>query len=111
MKITVIISSNEPETIWNAFRFCTTALIYGNQVTVFLLGLGVEAPTLNTLKFDISEQMELFKENGGEMIGCGVCCESRKDTMPFLADELKCELGSMQQLYTLVADADKVLNF
>ena len=111
MKITVIISSQEPETIWNAFRFATTSLIYENEVTVFLLGLGVEAPTLNTLKFDISEQIDLFRENGGVLIGCGVCCENRKDTMPFLEKELNCELGSMQQLYGLVEKADKVLTF
>jgi hypothetical protein len=76
-----------------------------------LLGQGVEAPTLTTLKFDIDEQINLFRDSGGVMIGCGVCCDNRKDTMPFLADELQCELGSMQQLYALVADADKVLNF
>jgi len=111
MKIAVVISSREPETIWNAFRFATTSLVYENEVTVFLLGHGVEAPTLNTLKFDIDEQMSLFRENGGEMIGCGVCCENRKDTMPFLAEELKCEMGSMQQLYTITTEADKVLNF
>jgi len=111
MKIAVIISSGEPETIWNAFRFATTSLVYENTVTVFLLGHGVEAPPLNTLKFDIDEQMTLFRESGGVMIGCGVCCENRKDTMPFLVEELKCELGSMQQLYALVAEADKVVNF
>jgi len=111
MKIAVIIASKEPETIWNAFRFATTTLVYENEATVFLLGLGVEAPTLSTLKFDIDEQMALFREHGGKVIGCGVCCESRKDTMPFLEDELDCEMGSMQQLYDIVAKADKVLNF
>jgi len=111
MKITVIISSNESETVWNAFRFATTCLVYENEVTVFLLGPGVEAPTLSTLKFDVSEQIELFRESGGEIIGCGVCCENRKDTMPFLTEALNCELGSMQQLYALVAEADKVVNF
>ena len=111
MRIAVIISSMEPETVWNAYRFATTSLVYENKVTVFLLGHGVEAPTLGTLKFDIDEQINLFRANGGEMIGCGVCCESRKDTMPFLVKQLNCELGSMQQLYAIVADADKVLNF
>lgn len=111
MKITVIISSGDSETIWNAFRFASTSLAYDNEVTIFLLGQGVEAPTLSTLKFDIGEQIALFRESGGAMIGCGVCCENRKDTMPFLANELNCELGSMQQLYALVAEADKVVNF
>ncbi len=111
MKYAVVIYSKDPETIWNAFRFATTSLIYDNEVTVFLLGQGVEAPTVSSLVYDIVEQVELFKESGGTMIGCGVCCENRKDVMPFLEEQLGCELGSMQNLYTLVAEADKVITF
>lgn len=111
MKFAIIVSSNDPETVWNAFRFAITSLVYENDVTVFLLGKGVETPTLSTLRFDVSEQVQLFQENGGTMIGCGVCCETRKDTMPTLVDDLDCELGSMQQLYAIVDEADKVLTF
>lgn len=111
MKYAIIISSNDPETVWNGFRFAVSSLIYENEVTVFLLGKGVEAPTISTLKYDIKEQIELFEENGGTMVGCGVCCESRKDTMPLLQEQLNCELGSMQTLYVLVHEADKVMTF
>ena len=111
MKVLVIISSKDPETIWNAFRFASTTLLFDNQSTVFLLGAGVEAPTLGTIRFDIREQMDMFREQGGNLIGCGVCCETRKDTMPYLESELNCELGSMQQLYALTSEADKVLTF
>ncbi len=111
MKITVIVYSNDSETVWNAFRFATTALIYENQVTVFLLGKGVEAMTVSTLKHDIVEQIELFRGNGGVMYGCGVCCENRKEEMPLLQQELQCDMGSMQNLYGLVAEADKVITF
>ena len=111
MKIAVIIDSADAETVWNGFRFATTSLIYENQVTVFLLGKGVEAPTVSTIVFDVQEQMNLFRENGGTLIGCGVCCENRKDSMPYLEEQLACEMGSMQQLYALVAEADKVLTF
>jgi len=111
MKMAVIIESNDSETVWNAFRFATTSLIYENSVTVFLLGRGVEAPTVGTLKYDVKEQIQLFLDNGGEMLGCGICCENRQDTMPFLKEALACELGSMQTLYSIVADADKVVNF
>ncbi len=111
MKFLIIVSSNVPETVWNAFRFATTCLTYDNEVTLFLLGHGVEAPTLGTIKFDINEQIELFREQGGKIIGCGVCCESRKDTMPQLEEELSCEMGSMQQLYALSAEADKLVSF
>lgn len=111
MKVTVIIYSNDPETVWNAFRFATTSLIYENQVTVFLLGKGVEAMTISTLKYDILEQAGLFRNNGGVVIGCGVCCENRKEEMPLLSEELRCDMGSMQDLYGLVAAADKVISF
>ncbi|MDT8386032.1 MAG: DsrE family protein [Thiogranum sp.] len=111
MKVLVIISANDSETIWNAFRYATTSLVYENETTVFLLGAGVEAPTLGTIKFDIREQIDIFREHGGQMLGCGVCCELRKDSMPFLESDLECELGSMQQLYMLTAEAEKVLTF
>ena len=111
MKMTVIIYSNDSETVWNAFRFAITSLIHENRVNVFLLGKGVEAMTLSTLKYDILEQAELFRNNGGVIIGCGVCCENRKDEMPFLQQELRCDMGSMQDLYGLIAEADKVITF
>jgi sulfur relay (sulfurtransferase) complex TusBCD TusD component (DsrE family) len=111
MKVLCIIYSNDPETVWNAYRFANSSLVYDNQVNIFLLGKGVEAASISTLQFDVQEQMDLFSESGGVVIGCGVCCENREDTMPFLKEQLKCEMGSMQQLYTLVAEADKVLTF
>ena len=111
MKVTVIIYSNDPETVWNAFRFANTSLIYDNQVSIFLLGKGVETLTLSTLKYDILEQLEIFRSGDGVMIGCGVCCENRKQEMPFLQQELGCDMGSMQDLYRFVADADKVITF
>lgn len=111
MNMVVIIHSNDSETVWNAFRFANTSLVYDNHVSVFLLGKGVEAMTLSTLKYDVMEQVELFRSHGGNLIGCGVCCENRREEMPFLQQELHCETGSMQDLYRLVAEADKVVTF
>lgn len=111
MKITVIIESNDTETAWNALRFAVTALVYDNQVTVFLLGRGVEVAEVSTFAHDTVEQLDLFRNAGGVLIGCGVCCESRKQEMPLLSEQLRCESGSMNQLYTLVAESDKVLTF
>jgi sulfur relay (sulfurtransferase) complex TusBCD TusD component (DsrE family) len=111
MKLAVVIYSNDSETVWNAFRFANTSLGYDNQVDVFLLGKGVEAVAVGTLKFDIEEQMAIFRDHGGVVLGCGICCEIRKEEMPSLQEGLQCEMGSMQQLYALVAAADKVLTF
>jgi len=111
LKLAVIIYSNDAETVWNAFRLANSALGYDDEVTVFLLGKGVECVEIQSIKYDIKEQMDLYEEFGGKMIGCGVCCESRTDTMPLLQEELTCEMGSMQNLYALVNEADKVLTF
>lgn len=111
MKIAVVITSNDPETAWNAWRFANTCLGYDNEVTIFLMGKGIECATIASVKYDIEEQMEIFEEFGGTLIGCGVCCDNREDTMPYLREELGCEMGSMQTLYALVKECDKVLTF
>lgn len=110
MKICIIIYSNDDETVWNAFRLGVTSLIYDNTVTIFLLGKGVEALNETSL-YDIQEQVDLFSENGGILIGCGVCIESRKEEQPFLEELLGCETGSMQTLYSLTVESDKVISF
>ena len=111
MKFTIIIYSNDTETVWNAFRLANSALGYDDEVTIFLLGKGVEYNELHSIKFDIQEQVKIFEEFGGKMIGCGICCDSRADTMPLLKEELTCEMGSMQNLYALTKDADKIITF
>ena len=111
MYIVIIVYSNDSETVWNAFRFANISLAHDNHVDLFLLGKGVEAAEISMLKYDIKEQINIFGAHGGNLIGCGVCCENRKDEMPFLLEGIKCEMGSMQQLYSLVAKADKVLTF
>ncbi|MDH5230858.1 MAG: DsrE family protein [Gammaproteobacteria bacterium] len=111
MKIAIVISSPEAENVWNALRFGNMALGYDNDVVIFLLGRGVEIVASHSLKYNIHEQLEIFREYEGKLMGCGVCVESRSDTHPLLKEELQCELGSMQDLYMLIASADKILNF
>jgi len=111
MKVGVVITSNDPETAWNAWRFANTCLGYDDDVTVFLMGKGVECVTLASVKYNIEEQIEIFEEFGGNMVGCGVCCENRQDTMPYLREELNCEMGSMQSFYALVKESDKMMVF
>ena len=46
MKIGMIINTNDPETVWNAFRFGVTSLLMEHEVKVFLLGKGVESENI-----------------------------------------------------------------
>lgn len=88
-----------------------SCLAYDDETTVFLLGKGVESATISSIKYNVKEQIELFEESGGKRIGCGVCVDGRENTMPLLKEDLKCEMGSMQTLYGLMKDADKVMSF
>jgi hypothetical protein len=60
MKIGIIINTNEPETVWNAFRFGVTSLLMEHEVKVFLLGKGVESESIKDEKFNVQEQIGLF---------------------------------------------------
>ena len=60
MKYAIVIYSNDAETIWNGLRLANTSLGYDNQVTVFLLGKGVESVNIKSLKYDIQEQLAML---------------------------------------------------
>lgn len=63
MKLGIIIYSNEPETVWNAFRLGVFALNKQDQVKIFLLAKGVECESIDTAKFKVTEQIHAFVDN------------------------------------------------
>lgn len=83
MKIAIIIYSAEPEAIWNAFRLGSASLAYDDEVKIFLLGKGVEAMNIESLKYNIKEQVKIFIEHGGQMLGCELCAIREKMKCPF----------------------------
>lgn len=54
MKLGIVIYSNDPETVWNAFRLEVFSLKQKEKVKVFLLAKGVEYEYLDTGKFKVS---------------------------------------------------------
>ena len=106
MKLGIIIYSNDPETVWNAFRLGIFSLNQGDTVSVFLLGKGVEIESLDRNKFDITYQIHTFLNRGGSILACGTCLKLRQ------SEELGiCPISTMQDLYTLIHDSDNVLSF
>ncbi len=106
MRVGIVLYSNDPETAWNAFRFGVFSLAQGDEVRIFLLGKGVESMSLEDEKFNVKEQMDLFLENGGKLIACGVCLEVRNSR-----EDATCPVGSMNDLYELTSWADRILTF
>lgn len=106
MKLGIVIYATEAETVWNAFRLGVFALHQGDQVTVFLLAQGVECEQLNTAQFNVTAQMQAFIDHGGQILACGTCLQLRQREGSAL-----CPLATMQDLYRLIKEADRVVTF
>ena len=106
MKLGIVIYSNEPESVWNAFRLGVFSCMQGDTVSVFLLGMGVEAESLQSDKFDVLGQMRSFTGAGGSILACGTCLKIRQS-----AGSDICPISTMQDLHALICDSDKVLSF
>ena len=104
MDIGIILETNDPERVWNTFRLANTALDADHTVEIFLLGDGVEAPDLEHEKFNPHGVMVKYTRNGGELLACGTCLDSR-DLEP---DDLR-PRATMQDCLGVVEGADKVL--
>lgn len=105
MKLGIVIYSSDSETVWNAFRLGVFSLKEGDKVKAFLLAKGVECEKLVDDKFNVLEQMQLFTDNGGEILACGTCLKIRNSK----GSEL-CPLSTMKDLYELIRDSDRVIS-
>ncbi len=104
--IGVILCSNDIETIWNAFRFAAFSKAEGDTVIVYLLGKGVELEALAKTNKDLKVQVNTFIQNGGFVLGSGLCLRNRKYGEPYI-----CKLSSMEDLYNLIKNSKKTLTF
>ena len=104
--IGIVIYSNDVETIWNAIRFANFSKKQGDTVNVFLLGKGVELDNLIKTEKDLKEQTDVFLDNGGTILGCGTCLQSRNNKEPKV-----CKFSSMKDLYELVRENKIVMTF
>jgi sulfur relay (sulfurtransferase) complex TusBCD TusD component (DsrE family) len=106
MKIGIVLSINDPETVWNAFRFGDVALKAGHSVKVFLVNKGVEAEDIKSDKFPVKEQIDAFLGGKGEVLACGTCMKARlKESSDY------CPIATMNDLLTIVEESDKILTF
>lgn len=107
MKIGVIISTNEVEKAWNAFRYMNSALEMGHEVTAFLMNEGVECEFMDHEFFNISDQIDRFIEHKGKLFSCGTCLQFRK-----LHEKVKrTEITTMLKAVKMTEENDQVLTF
>jgi uncharacterized protein involved in oxidation of intracellular sulfur len=104
MDLGIILETNDPERVWNAFRLANTALDADHTVELFLLGDGVDAPDLEHEKFNPHGVMVQYTRKGGSLLACGTCLDSRD----LESDDLR-PRGTMTDCLELVENAEKVL--
>ena len=81
MNIGIVLSTNDSEEVWNAFRFGNVALKENHAVRVFLVNKGVEAEDIKSERFPVKEQLQAFVANKGELLACGTCMKNRQKSL------------------------------
>jgi len=106
MKLGMIITQTDPETVFNALRLALYSLEQGDEVRIFLSGKGVEIDRIEDPKFDVKGQARKVLNAGGQFLACGTCLKLRKSE----GSEI-CPLSTLKDHYEIVRDSDKVLTF
>ena len=104
MKLGMIITQTDPETVFNALRLALYSLEQGDEVHIFLSGKGVEIDQVEDPKFDVKAQAQKVIDAGGEFLACGACLKLRNS-----AGSEVCPLSTLKVQYELVRDSDRVV--
>ncbi len=105
MKLCIIVNTKDHETAWNALRLGNEALSAENEVSVFLLGSGVEIVSIKDKTFDVAGVLKKFLNSDGNLLACGSCLELRHQQAGI------CPISTMSELVQMICDVDKVVTF
>ena len=104
MKLGMIISQTDPETVFNAFRLALYSLEQGDEVRIFLSGKGVEIDQLEDPTFDVKSQAQEVLDAGGQFLACGACLKLRNS-----GGSEVCPLSTLKDHYEIVRDSDRLV--
>jgi sulfur relay (sulfurtransferase) complex TusBCD TusD component (DsrE family) len=104
MKLGIIITQTDPETVFNALRLALYSLRQKDVVRIFLSGRGVEIDRIEDLRFNVKAQAQEILEAGGLFFACGTCLKLRDSN----GSEI-CPLSTLKDHYEIVRDSDKVI--
>ncbi len=105
MKLGIVINTNDTEKAWNALRLGNTALEVGYEVSVFLMGSGVEIENIKGKAYDVQGILTDFLNGNGRLLACDTCLKARQQEGGI------CPISTMSDLLVMIADSDKVVTF
>jgi uncharacterized protein involved in oxidation of intracellular sulfur len=104
MKLGIIITQTDPETVFNALRLALYSLEQGEEVRIFLSGRGVEIDQIEDPKFDVKTQAQKVLDAGGQFFACGACLKLRNSE----GSEV-CPRSTLKDHYEIVRDSDRIV--
>ena len=104
MKLGIIITQTDPETVFNTLRLGLYSLEQGDQVRIFLSGRGVEIDSIDDPTFDVKGEAQKVLDAGGVFLACGTCLKLRDSGGSDI-----CSLSTLKDHYEVVRDSDKVI--
>ena len=104
MKLGMIITQTDAETVFNGLRLARYSLEQGDEVRIFLSGKGVEIDQIEDSKFDVKTLAQKVIDKGGQFLACGACLKLRNSD----GSEV-CPLSTLKDQYQIVRDSDKIV--
>jgi sulfur relay (sulfurtransferase) complex TusBCD TusD component (DsrE family) len=104
MKLGIVITQTDPETVFNALRLAFYSLGQKDSVRIFLSGRGVEIDRIEDSKFNVKDQAQKVLEAGGQFFACGTCLKLRNSD----GSEI-CPLSTLKDHYEIVRDSDRLV--
>ncbi|MDR3531141.1 MAG: DsrE family protein [Rhodopila sp.] len=104
MKLGMVVTQTDPETVFNALRLALYSLEQGDEVRIFLSGRGVEIDKIEDPRFDVKAQARKILDAGGQFLACGTCLKLRDSE----GSEI-CPLSTLKDHYEIVRDSDRLV--
>jgi len=104
VKLGMIITQVDAETVFNALRLALYSLEQGDEVRIFLSGKGVEIDQIDAPKFDVKGQARKVLDAGGQFLACGTCLKLRESKESDI-----CPLSTLKDQYEIIRDSDRVI--
>ena len=106
MKLGMIITQTDPETVFNALRLALYGLEQGDEVRIFLSGQGVEIDHIEDGRFDVKRQAQKVLDAGGQFLACATCLKLRSSEGSDV-----CPVSTLKDQYEIVRDSDRLVTF
>ena len=59
MKLGILVTTKNPEKVWNVFRLANLAVVEKDEVRIFFMSDGVEYDTVSTEKYNLLNTVKL----------------------------------------------------